>query len=374
MKIDLIGPSYPFRGGISHYTTLLYKGLKKRHETKFYSFKRQYPAFLFLGKTDRDNSDFVLKEDDVQPILDSLNPFTWIKVAVQIVSDNPDLAIIPWWVAFWTPHFLTIAIILKLFSNVHILFICHNVYEHEANIAKRFFTMILLSMGDYFIVHSSEEKKRLEGIIGRRQIVKTYPPTYDFFNTGEIPKHIAKNKIDIDDDRVILFFGFVREYKGLQYLLEAMSQILEEIDVRLLICGEFWDDKSKYIQKIKSLNIKERVTIIDGYIPNEELPYYFYASDIVVLPYVTVTGSGIVQLAYGFNKPVVVTSTGVLKEVVMDNKTGFVVPPKNSNEIAKAILKFYLSSNRDELVDNIKREKHMFSWDILINKIESFMI
>lgn len=372
LKIDLIGPSYPFRGGISHYTTLLYKNLKKKYDTNFYSFKRQYPNFLFPGKTDKDYSNFALKDDDTQPMLDSLNPFTWIRVAYKIIKDKPDITIIPWWIIFWAPHFLTIILILKLFSNTKILFICHNVVEHESGLLKKLLSKMVLAKGDFFIVHSNEEKERLKELIGDRNIRGTFHPTYEEFNSEEITKQKAKENIGIDDERVILFFGFVREYKGLKYLLEAMPNVLKSVKVKLLIAGEFWDDKQNYIDLISKLDINANVKIIDEYIPNEEIPSYFYASDIVILPYTSVTGSGLVQLAYGFNKPVVVSNIGALSQIVIDKKTGFLVDPEDSQGIADSIIDYYRNYNEDDVAENIRKENYRFTWDLLVNKIESF--
>ncbi|MBU4444921.1 glycosyltransferase [bacterium] len=372
LKIDLIGPSYPFRGGISHYTTLLYKNLKKKYDTNFYSFKRQYPNFLFPGKTDKDYSNFALKDDDTQPMLDSLNPFTWIRVAYKIIKDKPDITIIPWWIIFWAPHFLTIILILKLFSNTKILFICHNVVEHESGLLKKLLSKMVLAKGDFFIVHSNEEKERLKELIGDRNIRETFHPTYEEFNSEEITKQKAKENIGIDDERVILFFGFVREYKGLKYLLEAMPNVLKSVKVKLLIAGEFWDDKQNYIDLIGKLDINANVKIIDEYIPNEEIPSYFYASDIVILPYTSVTGSGLVQLAYGFNKPVVVSNIGALSQIVIDKKTGFLVDPEDSQGIADSIIDYYRNYNEDDVAENIRKENYRFTWDLLVNKIESF--
>lgn len=372
MKIDLIGPSYPFRGGLSHYTTLLFKNLKKKHRTHFYSFKRQYPKFLFPGKTDKDYSDFTLKDDETQSVLDSMNPFTWIKTAYKIIEDKPDITIIPWWVVFWAPHFLTIILILKLFSNTKILFICHNVVEHESGLLKKLLSKMALAKGDFFIVHSNEEKERLKNLIGDRNIKETFHPTYEEFNSEEITKQKAKENIGIDDERVILFFGFVREYKGLKYLLEAMPNVLKSVKVKLLIAGEFWDDKQNYIDLIDKLDINDNVKIIDEYIPNEEIPSYFYASDIVILPYTSVTGSGLVQLAYGFNKPVVVSNIGALSQIVIDRKTGFLVEAEDSQGIADSIIDYYQNYDEDEIAENIKKENYRFSWELLVNKIGSF--
>lgn len=373
MRIDLIGPSYPFRGGLSHYTTLLFKNLKKKHRTNFYSFKRQYPKFLFPGKTDKDYSDFTLKDDETQPVLDSMNPFTWIKTACKIIEDKPVIAIIPWWVVFWAPHFLTIILILKLFSNTKILFICHNVVEHESGFLKNLLSKMVLANGDFFIVHSNEEKERLRNLIGDRSVRETFHPTYKEFNSEEITKQKAKENIGIDDERVVLFFGFVREYKGLKYLLEAMPNVLKLVKVKLLIAGEFWDDKQNYINLIDKLNIKANVKIVDEYIPNEEMPFYFYASDIVILPYTSVTGSGLVQLAYGFKKPVVVSNIGALSQIVIDKKTGFLVEPEDPQGITDSIVDYYHSYNENEVAENIKKENYRFSWDLLVNKIESFI-
>jgi len=373
MTIDLIGPSYPFRGGISHYTTLLFKAVKRKHRTQFYSFKRQYPKLLFPGKTDIDYSDFTLRDDDAQPILDSMNPYTWIKTACRIIADDADITIIPWWIIFWAPHFLTIILIVKLFSHTKILFICHNVVEHESSWVKRMVSRMVLAQGDYFIVHSREEKERLQDLIGDRIIKDTFIPTFDVFNNKVITKEKAKETIDIADERVILFFGFVRKYKGLKYLLEAMPVILQAVSAKLLIAGEFWGDKQQYLDLIESLQIVDHVKIVDAYIPNEDMPAYFYASDIVVLPYTSVTSSGLVQLAYGFNKPVVVSNIGSLSQTVIDKKTGFLVEPGDPRGIADSVIDYYRNYTEEEMTDNIRRENYRFSWDYFVKNIDNIL-
>lgn len=372
MKIDLIGPSYPFRGGISYYSTLLFKNLKTKHATQFYSFKRQYPRFLFPGKTDRDYSTPPLMDAEVRPILDSVNPISWLYVASKIVRDKPDVTIFPWWVAFWAPQFLTIIFVLKLFSKTKILFICHNILEHEKNWMKIFISKCVLSRGDYFIVHSKEEKERLFKATGKTQVMVNFHPTYEALNPGQIQKEEAREKLGVTEDNIILFFGFVREYKGLKYLLEAMPDILKKIDARLVIAGEFWDDKNHYLKLINKLNLENNVTIIDKYIPMEETPYIFYAADIVCLPYISVAGSGLVQLAFGFNKPVVVSRIGALSEVVRDKETGFLVSPENPHDIAEAVVSFFTDCNRDEMIESIKKNKEKFSWNHLVKSIEGF--
>lgn len=374
MKIDLVGPSYPFRGGISHYSTLLFKILKKSRENsvKFYSFKRQYPRFLYPGKTDTDCSQAPLEDAEIEPCLDSLNPFTWLIVAKKIVSDKPDLTVFPWWVAFWALPFLVIIWIVKLFSKTKVLFICHNIVEHEKSRLKQALTKWTLSRGDYFIVHSAEEKERLIAVTGKTGVRVTFHPTYETFNTAVISRDEARKKLEISEKNVLLFFGFVRPYKGLTYLIQSMPEILDHIDARLVIAGEFWEDKKPYLKSIKTLGLEEKVTIVDRYIPNEEIPYFFYASDIVTLPYTSVTGSGLVQLAFGFRKPVVASRISGLAEVVQDKKTGFLVPPKNPHEIAKALVAFFNNSDRDVMARSIEKESEKFSWAHLVAAIEAF--
>jgi glycosyltransferase involved in cell wall biosynthesis len=330
MKIDLVGPSYPFRGGISHYSTLLFMNLKKRHQVKFYSFKKQYPHFLFPGKSDKDNSQYPLRDDEI------------------------DICT------------------LKLFSGTKILFVCHNILEHERSRMKSSISKCVLSRGDYFIVHSGEEKERLIKITGKTRVKVTFHPTYEIFNPGLISRAEARQRLGIGEECCLLFFGFVREYKGLRYLIRAMPEILKYVDARLLIAGEFWERKDVYWEMIRNLNLEEKITVIDRYIPNEETPYFFSASDIVVLPYTSVTGSGLIQLAFGFNKPVVVSRIGALSEVVHHKETGFLVPPRNPREIAEAIVAFFRENRKDEMSQSIQKERKRFSWDRLVQTIETF--
>jgi len=374
MKIDIVGPSYPFRGGISYYTTLLYKHLKAKHRVKFYCFRRQYPRFLFPGKTDRDPSLFHLRQVDARPILDALDPVTWVRVARHMIKDRPELAIFPWWVVYWAPQYLTIIFLLKIFSDIRILFICHNVAEHETNILKSVLSRFVLSLGDRFIVHSPQEKENLAALIGQKNIAVSYHPTYDVFNTVMIPQATARERLGISEDKVILFFGFVRKYKGLRDLILALPFLLAKIHFRLLIVGEFWEDKKHYLELIEKLGIAKQVTIIDRYVPNEDLPIYFHASDIVVLPYTSVTGSGLLQLALGFGKPVVTTKIGDFSRIVLDRRTGFLVAPRSPREIAAAVTDFYENYDAETMSAQIREENARFSWETLVRVIEGLFL
>ena len=210
-------------------------------------------------------------------------------------------------------------------------------------------------------------------LIGWKNITETHHPTYAVFNRGNISQQEAKDNLNIHSEKVLLFFGFVREYKGLEYLLKSMPRVLEQVNVHLLVAGEFWDDKQKYLDLMDILLVKNHVTIHDEYIPNERIPFYFRASDMVILPYTSVTGSGLVQLAFGFNKPVVVSDIGALSQIVMDKKTGFLVSPENPQAIAESIIDFYQNYDEQEMAENIKNENYRFSWEFLIGKIENFI-
>jgi len=369
MKICLIGPTYPFRGGISHYTTLLFKCLLKRHEVYFFAFKRQYPRWLFPGKTDIDPSQIRIQEEGTQKILDSMDPISWVRVASKIIKANSDLLIIPWWVAFWTPQFWTISVLVKLFSNTRILFLCHNVVEHESHWIKKFLTRSVLRHGDLFVVHSAEDEKNLLAIFDTAKVKRSFHPTYDVFNQGDFNEVSIKGRLGIKGN-VILFFGFVREYKGLKYLLKALPEVLSKIEVTLLVVGEFWKDKKDYISLIDRLGIKGNIVLVDEYVPNEEIGEYFSMCDLVVQPYVSATGSGVIQTAFGFNKPVVATTVGCLPEVIEDGKTGYLVPPESPYEIAQAIIAFFCEGNKQAFYENIEKEKYRFSWDRMVDVIE----
>lgn len=372
-QICMVGPSYPFRGGISHYTTLLYRALKEKHDVRFFAFKRQYPKWLFPGKTDKDLSNVAIKENGVENILDSLNPWTWLKVARSIRRQNPELVIFPWWTSFWTAPFWTITTLSKVFSNIRVLFLCHNVIEHESNTFRKMCTRWILKNGDFFIVHSGNDKDNLLKMFPYARVRQSFHPIYDMFNYGSFDVQGERRRLGLSGN-IVLFFGFIREYKGLEYLFRAMPQVVENISANVLVVGEFWHNKEKYLQLIEELEIKKHVTIIDEYVPNEEVGKYFSAADLVVQPYVSATGSGIIQIAFGFHKPVIATRVGCLPEVVEDGKTGYLISPKSSSEIASAIVKFFQEKKAKEFSENVKRENYRFSWDRMVDVIEELAL
>jgi len=371
MRVCLIGPSHPFRGGIAHHTTLLYHHLQNRHEVSFYAFKRQYPRWFFPGRTDRDVSKKPLREDGAQHILDSINPITWWAVYRRIKKEAPDLVIIPWWSSFWTIQFWTIATLVKRFSSAKVLFICHNVVDHEHRVFSKRCARAVLRKGDHFFVHSENDARRLREVLSpAAHITHVFHPLYDFFDHGPISKTEARTRLGLEGD-TILCFGFVRSYKGVDHLLAAMPLILRSRKVTLLIVGEFWEGREAFAEEITNLGVWDAVRVVDKYIPNEEVGLYFSACDLVILPYVSGTGSGVIQIAYGLEKPVVATRIGSLGEVVEDGKTGYLVNPGDPRALADAVIRFFEEQKESEFVENIRHAKERFSWERLVTLIDT---
>lgn len=361
-KILLVGPVYPFRGGISHYTGLMYKTLEKKYEIKMISFKLQYPKFLFR-KEQKDYKNDSLKIKDTNFLINTINPVNWIKVSNYIRREEADLVIFQWWHPYFAPCYWSIAKLIG--KKTKKLFLCHNVFPHERFAFDNIITKMVLKNGDYFIVHSKTDAKDLKSIVPNPNYRIVKLPTFNIFRFENLSKKEARRKVNIaTNEKVLLFFGFVREYKGLKYLIKAMPHIIDAFsDLKLLVVGDFGNDKQEYINLIKENNVLNNINIYDGYIPDREVEKFFASSDLVVLPYESATQSGVAQIAYGFNKPVIATNVGGLPEVVIHDKTGYIIEPKNAPEISKAVIKFYNDNKSDEFTKNILMEEYKYSWD-----------
>jgi glycosyltransferase involved in cell wall biosynthesis len=372
MNIALIGPTYPFRGGIAHYTTLLCQALRQKHRVSFYAFKSQYPLWMYPGRSDKDPSQQPIQVENAIRSLAPLNPLSWWHVAKMIQYENPDLIIFPWWVPFWAPAFWSIIRLLRMKKNIPVLFLCHNVLPHENFRLATLLCQMTFKQSDYFIVHTEEEKRHLLELIPTAQVKQTPHPTYAIFGETDITRDKARAALRLEGD-VILFFGFVREYKGIKYLLNALPLVMKEHPVTLLIVGEFWQDVNEYKQTIENLDLNNAVYIIDSYVPNEAVAQYFLAADLVVLPYVNATGSGVAQIALGLGRPLVVTALPGLKDLVKDGVTGYLVPPSDSRRLAEAILKYFKEADRIKFQHNIAMYNETFSWKNIVNTVESFV-
>ena len=373
-KVAVIGLTYPFRGGISHYSSLFVRALRKRHSVLFLTLSRQYPKMLFPGVSQHDFSDQTLAEEN-EPIIDSLNPVSWLKAARRLNKEKPDLIIIQWWHPFFSFAFGSIVRLLDKPLQARVCFLCHNVLPHESNVFQTVLTKYAFGKANYFIVHSTPDRRDLELLQPSAIIGQGCHPTYSEFGSwSSVTQSEAREKLGLRaDENVVLFFGLIRKYKGLQYLIDAMGLLPESLDCRLVVAGEFYDDKGAYLSRIAQKGLDDRVLVVDEYIPNEEVAMYFQAANVIVLPYVSATQSGIVQIAFGLGAPVITTNVGGLPEAVDDGVTGFIVEPEDAGQLADAIARYFTSGAEEKFRSAIRQQTERFDWDHEISLVEGFL-
>jgi glycosyltransferase involved in cell wall biosynthesis len=362
-RIAVLGLSHPFRGGISHYSTLLVRELRRDHTVRFLTLSRQYPSLLFPGQSQYDDSAATITENN-EPVIDSINPLTWLRTAFTLWRGGYDLVIVQWWNPFFGPAFGTITSLLGLVSRARVCFLCHNVLPHEGSRFDRWLTRYAFRRATHFVVHSEQDKASLLALAPRAPVIKTKHPTYAVFGAhGLYDKAAARRRLGLRADRAtLLFFGLVRPYKGLEYLLRAMPLLADEVDCVLLVVGEFYESKERYTRLIEDLRLGERVELVDRYVKNEEVSLYFRSADVVVLPYVDATQSGVVQIAFGLEVPVITTDVGGLPEIVEDGATGFVVARRSAEQLAAAIGRFYREGREASFRKEIVRRRGEFDW------------
>lgn len=370
----VLGVSYPFRGGIAHYSTLLVRNLRQRCHVDFVTFRRQYPQFLFPGKTQYDDSNHPITEVNA-PLIDSINPLSWLRTARFIAQCRPDLIVCNWWHPFFGLCYGAIVQLLPRALRARVCFLCHNVLPHERTWLERLLSTFAFRHVRYFIVHSEEDKQKLLDLKPDAQVLRNGHPVFaQFSNAAASDKTSARALLKLPPDRkLVLFFGLIRPYKGLHFLIEAMPAVLREIDCSLLVAGEFYDDKRKYTALIEKLNLAEHVRMDDVYIPNEDVHLYFAAADVVVLPYIEASQSGIVPIAYSFNTPVISTRVGGLPEAVLEGKTGMLVEPGDPAALASAIVRYYREGHETAFRAGIAAHVDRFGCDEEARNIRQIM-
>ena len=369
-RIALVGLTHPFRGGISHYTTLLCRALREKHDVRFFSLYRQYPRLLFPGKTQIDQSGTALQVEH-EPSLDSINPLSWFATYRKIRDYRPELILYSWWHPFFAPCFGTVAHLSRR-AGIPSCFLCHNAIPHERSPIDRMLLRYVFSAADVFIAHSKQDHDDLLSMRPAATVYQNPHPSYDVFAGSDVETAAqARERLNLTGKKVLLFFGFIRGYKGLGQLLEAVEALPAEEGYHLLIVGEFYEDRETYAPALDRLAARGQLTLIDRYVPNEEIPGYFVASDLVMVPYLTATQSGVVQMAYGFHKPVVATTVGGIPETVVEGKTGHLVPPGDSAALATATRRHFEQGDSASFVRHIKVENRKYSWDRMVEKVET---
>lgn len=376
-KIIIIGPAYPYRGGNSLFVSHVYYALKDDFEVKIFNYSLLYPSILFPGKTQYDESSTIIKKASNERVVNSISPLNWFKVANRIIKENPDLVVFDWWHPFFGFCHFTISELIKKKLKGKILFITENFISHEGNFIDRLLTSIGLKNASSFLVLSSVVEKEVSRIAIGRKIYKSELPIYDCYECNDkTSSSELKNQLGFSDhDKIILFFGYVRKYKGLDLLIEAFPKIKEMIpESKLLIVGEFYDSPAQYYEMIKKLDIESDTIVINQFVPNEDVAKYYKISDLVILPYRSATQSGILNVAYGFSKPVLVTDVGGLAEFVDNKKTGMIIKPNSPQEITNGVIEFFKLKNSVNFEANIRDIVNKNSFEnlsSLFNKIIS---
>jgi glycosyltransferase involved in cell wall biosynthesis len=369
-KIVIIGSAFPLRGGLSAYNERLARAyLQRGDEVIIYTFSLQYPNFLFPGKTQY-STDPAPMDLNIKVKINSVNPLNWIWIGQKIKELKPDFVIIKFWIPFMAPCLGTIARIIRKNRFTKVVSIIDNIIPHEKKPGDRLLGNYWVKSVDGFITMSKTVLDDLETFDKRKPKLFCAHPLYD--NFGEIiDKTSAKKLLNLDNNtHYLLFFGFIRDYKGLDLLLEAMNfQVLKELPVKLIVVGEFYTDSKPYFDIIEKYNLRDRLIMVNDFIPDSEVAKYFCACDVVVQPYKNATQSGVSQIAYHFNKPIITTRVGGLAEVIPDNVVGYVVEPK-AEEISKTIVKYFNLNMENEFVKNVQTEKAKYSWEKLLESIE----
>jgi len=338
MRLTLIGPVFPYRGGIAHYTGLLARSLlEHNHNIQLISFKRQYPAWLYPGKSDREPGQPPV---DIAALysLDPFYPWTWTRTSKLIVDYQPHATIIQWWTTFWAPAFSRLVKYLQK-SNIPVIYIIHNVMPHEIKRWDRWLATLALSQSNRFIVQSIREEARLLALLPEAQVETCPLPVFDLNQPKRLPKNTAFSQLGLSPTGpVLLCFGIVRAYKGIRYAIEAIAELKERGHrYHLLVAGEIWEDKRLYLDQIGKLGIADQVTLDDRYIPNEEISKYFSAADVFLAPYIDGTQSAAIKLALGYGLPIVASDI-LTDEMLAQSPQVLFVRPGNATELSSAIV------------------------------------
>jgi glycosyltransferase involved in cell wall biosynthesis len=365
--VVIVGPAHPYRGGIAQYNHRLAQELSAQgHTVEVYTFTLQYPNLLFPGKTQYSTSD-TPKGVFIKRKINSINPFNWIKIGRELNNKKADLVIFRYWLPFMAPCLGTIARLIKKNKHTTCVAIADNIIPHEKRMGDSFLTRYFVNSVDRFLVMSKTVEEDLKTFSSSKPCAFYPHPLYD--NFGElISKEAAKKTLQLEENtRYILFFGLIRDYKGLDLLLDAFSHpYFTEHNIKLLIAGEFYGSSEKYQAALKKLGTQG--VLHDSFIPDEEVANYFCAADVVVQPYKSATQSGITQIAYHFNKPMIVTNVGGLAELIPHNQVGYCVKPYTS-EIRQAIMRFYDENKEQAFSENAALEKNKFSWKGLVDSL-----
>lgn len=367
-KVFIIGPAYPLRGGLATFDELFCKAfIKQGHQCEIISYSLQYPNFLFPGSTQYDTSGIAPKDIIIHTLINSINPLSWIKTANFIKEQKPDFIVFRFWIPFMGPALGTIARLVRK-SGIKILAITDNVIPHEKRPGDEAFAKYFINGCDGFVTMSKAVMKDLEKYSDTAYKKYLLHPLYTSFGE-KLPKTEARKKLGVsNDDHIVLFFGLIRKYKGLDLLLEAFKELKSKSEIKLIIAGEFYEDRQPYLDLINLYGIQNQVILHDKFIPNEEVRFYFSAADLVALPYRSATQSGVTQVSFHFEVPTLVTNVGGLGEIIPDKVAGYVVEP-NGLAIADGINDYFENHRIEAYTEGMKKENQKYDWSIFVDAV-----
>ncbi len=366
-KVIIIGPAWPLRGGLASFDERLARQfISEGYDTTIYTFSLQYPGFLFPGTTQY-SSEPAPKDIPIKVCINSINPFNWWKTGNELKKLKPDIIVVRYWLPFMGPCLGTILRRVKKNGHTKRICIADNVVPHEHRPGDKPFTKYFVKAVDAFVTMSEKVKKDL-ALFTQKPVQQVVHPLYDNFGEA-VSKTEARQHLAIPgSEKIILFFGFIRKYKGLDILLEAMNDTrMRQSGIRLLVAGEFYEDRKEYDALIEQLNISSQLILRTDFIPDSEVRYYLSAADFVIQPYRNATQSGVTPLAYHFEKPMLVTNVGGLPDLVPDGKVGLVVEP-DPTSISTGILELY-KLGEDFFLPHLRRQKKNYSWRYLTETI-----
>jgi len=368
MKIAILSTFYPFRGGIAQFNALMYRAFEKKHEIKAVTFKRQYPDFLFPGETQYITENDHADEIPAKELLDSINPLSYVSTSKAIKEFKPDILITKYWMTFFGPSLGYVCKSLK--KTTKRISILDNVIPHEKRFFDGFCNNYFLKNNDGFIVMSDAVLKDLRSIVPDAKYLRINHPVYNHF-PAKIERTKAQEELKLDPTKkTLLFFGFIRDYKGLDLLIKAMDLLDEKY--QLIIAGEVYGSFEKYQQLIDKSNFKSNIHLFNKYIGDDEVTTYFSAADVCILPYKSATQSGITSISNHYDLPIIATNVGGLKETIHHLKTGIIVEQPEINQIATAITTYFTNGYQKEFSEGIKNEKAENSWENFCEKIIEF--
>jgi glycosyltransferase involved in cell wall biosynthesis len=368
-KIFIIGPAYPLRGGLATFDELFCRSLcNEGHDAQIISYSLQYPGFLFPGSTQYDTSGIVPQGLKIHTLINSVNPFNWVKTARFIKKQKPDFLVVRFWIPFMGPALGTICRLINK-KQTKVIAITDNVIPHEKRPGDTPFAKYFINACDGFVTMSKAVMDDLNKFTNSSHKKFLLHPLYTSFGE-KLDKSEARKKLNISvSDKTVLFFGLIRQYKGLDLLLEAMAdERIKNRSIKLLVAGEFYEDKKMYLDIIEKHKLQDRVILYDAFIPNEDVKIYFSASDLLALPYKHATQSGVTQVAFHFEKPTIVTNVGGLSEIIPDKVCGYAVD-SNSTAIANAIADYFDYNREAAMTVAMHEEKKKYDWSIFSDRI-----